>query len=145
MIFNKVLIASDHAGYELKKSFIEYLKSIGTKYSDLGPESIERVDYPDFAQKLCEQLKEENPKTMGLLICGSGMGMAIQANRYKHIRAALCMIPESAKLAREHNDANILCLGSRFITSENSISIFNEFFKTNFEGGRHKDRLLKIK
>jgi len=143
----KILIASDHAGFELK----EYLKKKLTQYffEDLGPSSESRVDYPDFAKKVCEKIKPEdtnqNPTQFGVLICGSGQGMAMTANKYPHIRAALCWDHTTARLSREHNNANILCLGGRLIPFSLACEIFEIFMKTEFAKGRHSDRVKKIK
>ena len=138
-------IASDHAGFSLKDTLV----SIGwdelkiDKVQDLGPPSEDRVDYPDFADSLCQKLKNSDTD-FGLLICGSGQGMAMRANKYSHIRAALCWDEESAKLAREHNNANVLCVGARLLSEEKIRSIIKTFFTTDFAGGRHAARVEKI-
>lgn len=119
------------------------LKEKDLSFEDLGPDSADRVDYPDFADKLCKKLKD-NPEAHGILICGSGQGMAMRANRYPYIRAALCWNKESAKLSREHNNANVLCVGSRLLEKDVIFSILDEFLKTDFEGGRHKARVDKL-
>ncbi len=138
----KVFIACDHAGFELKKSLI---KNFTSKYEffDLGCNSSVSVDYPDFAHELCKKIFQEKSK-FGVLICGSGIGMSMVANKYSNIRAALCCNENMARLARLHNNANILVLGSRLISSEEAIKCFNMFFNTNFEGGRHQGRLDKF-
>lgn len=135
-----LLIASDHAGFELK----EKLKTLLPAYEwiDLGPANTERVDYPDFAKKLVERVAKD--QTMGVLVCGSGQGMAIAANRHPGIRAALAWNEDVAKVAREHNDANILCLGARFIDSTLAGRLVDIFTATPFEGGRHANRVRKI-
>lgn len=143
----KIFIAADHAGLPLKKSLIELNPNL--PWQDLGAYDEASVDYPDFADKVALKLnplsdKFKMEKTCGVLICGSGQGMAIRANKYKHIRAALCLNPEIAKLAREHNDANVLCLGSRFTNSEMAQEILNIFLKTTFAGGRHEQRVAKL-
>ncbi len=144
-----ILLASDHGGFHLKQSLQSKLSNLNFK--DLGPDGDESVDYPDFAHKLCQQLDihlssdlNTNPNVMGLLICGSGQGVAMTANKYKSIRAALCWNEESARLARQHNNANVLCLGARLMEENKAYAIINEFFKTPFEGGRHLKRVTKI-
>lgn len=137
----KILIASDHAGFLLKEFLKEQLTKSGFKVSDLGCNSAEKsVDYPDFAQKLCKKLDGE----FGILICGSGVGISIAANRFKHIRAALCQSVKLAKLSRAHNDANVLCLGSRIVKNKTALSITKAFLNSKFEGGRHEGRVAKL-
>lgn len=143
MFQKKILIASDHAGFELKKELVKYLESQKYKVFDCGPDNNDSVDYPDFANKLCGYLKLNKAK-QGILICGSGIGMSISANRHDNVRAALCLTVEMAQLARQHNDANVLVLGSRLIKTEEAKEILNMFLKTKFEGGRHKRRIEKI-
>ena len=139
----KLYIASDHAGFTLK----EYLKkklSKKIKFDDQGPHSDEMsVNYPDFAHKLCKKVSK-NSLNMGILICGSGMGMAMAANRHKKIRAALCYSVENTKLSRLHNNANVITLGARLINKNIAIKCINTFLKTKFEGGRHLKRVKKI-
>ena len=133
-------IASDHAGFDLKLKLITACPSLPWK--DLGPSTDDRVDYPDFAKKLTEEL---NPDTdLGVLVCGSGQGMAIKANRVKHIRAALCWKPDIAQLSRAHNNANVLCLGSRVMNHEECVKTLEMFISTAFEGGRHQTRVNKL-
>ena len=117
---NEIIIASDHAGFDLKQHIIKLFKK-NTKFRDMGPFSDESVDYPDFAVKVCEIIEKERNKK-GVLICGSGIGMSMVANRFPHIRAALCSSEKMAKLSRQHNDANILVLGSRLISNEEAIT-----------------------
>ena len=138
----EILIGSDHAGFELKNQIKKYFNN-SYNFTDIGTFSEKSVDYPDFANELCERKIEENIK-FGVLICGSGLGMSMVANRHKNIRAALCLNEEMAKLSREHNDANILVLGSRLISYEEAIKCFNMFFKSKFEGNRHQARLDKF-
>ncbi len=142
-----IWIASDHAGFELKARLIETLqqhpKDFQTDLNDLGPNSTERVDYPDFARLVCERVLGQ-PNSLGVLICGSGQGMAIAANRNRRIRAALCWNEISAELARAHNDANVLCLGARMIDSELATKILKIFLSTAFEGERHVGRIQKL-
>ena len=137
----KLLIASDHAGFGLKKKLMEYFKN-KFEFNDFGTNSEESVDYPDFAHKLANEISIKN--LSGVLICGSGVGMSMVANRYNNVRAALCFNENMAKLSRQHNDANILVLGSRLISSEEAIKCFIMFFNTEFEGGRHQARLEKF-
>ncbi len=139
----KVFIATDHAAFFIKESVKEILSSFSSEVVDLGPFSDDRVDYPDFAHKLClEVLKESG--SCGVLICGSGIGMSMAANRHAKIRAALCHDSYSAHMARAHNDANVLCFGARAIGLGTIESICNSWFNTNFEGGRHTNRVEKI-
>ena len=134
-------IGSDHAGYQHKKTIIKYLKSKKIKIIDMGPETEESVDYPEYAHKVCEKIKENNK---GILICGSGNGISMAANKHKNIRAAICWNKKIAELARKHNDANILSIPARFINKKETIEILNVFLKTEFEGGRHQRRINKI-
>ncbi len=138
----EILIASDHAGFELKKKIIlEFEKR--HKFLDLGPFTIDSVDYPDFAKKLSDNI-DKNKFEKGVLICGSGIGMSMVANRFKNVRAALCLNNEMAKLARQHNNANVLVLGSRLISVEEAIKCLIVFLETKFESGRHQARLDKF-
>ena len=139
----KVSIASDHAGFAMKKKIMEYLESDDFSLIDRGPDSSDSVDYPDFAKKVCNDLVEEDADR-GILICGSGQGMAMVANKYKGIRAALCVSEEMTELARAHNDANILTLGARLVDESTAISCVDKFFSTPFEGDRHIKRVNKI-
>ena len=139
---NKVLIASDHAGFKLKKILIEELQG-EIKFEDLGPFSENSVDYPDYAKKLSKKIDLKN-NLVGVLICGSGIGMSMVANRFKNVRAALCMNNKMSMLARQHNNANILVLGSRLISEQEAIKCLLVFLKTNYEGGRHQARLDKF-
>ena len=139
---NKVLIASDHAGFKLKKILIEELQGEIT-FEDLGPFSENSVDYPDYAKKLSKKIDLKND-LIGVLICGSGIGMSMVANRFKNVRAALCMNDKMSILARQHNNANILVLGSRLISEQDAIKCLLVFLKTNYEGGRHQARLDKF-
>ena len=140
----KIYIASDHAGFALKKFLITESKKNKFQLIDLGCDSAEKsVDYPDYAQKLCKKIKK-NSADFGILICGSGIGISIAANRFKHIRAALCHSAKSAKLSRAHNDANILCLGARVVKNSSALSILKAFFTSKFEGERHARRVTKL-
>ena len=134
-----IAIASDHAGFELKSALIRMFSDV----TDLGPATKDSVDYTDFANKLCEWvLAGENRR--GVLICGSGIGMSIAANRHPGIRAALVDNPELVMLARQHNEANVLCLGARFMTEELAQACLHTFLRTEFEGGRHQKRVEKL-
>ena len=139
---NEILIASDHAGFKLKKILIEQFQS-KFKFDDLGPFSQNSVDYPDYAKKLSKRI-DSNNDLIGVLICGSGIGMSMVANKFKNVRAALCMNNKMSKLARQHNNANILVLGSRLISEQEAIKCLLTFLKTNYEGGRHQARLNKF-
>jgi ribose 5-phosphate isomerase B len=140
---NIIPIGADHAGYELKEILIPYLESKGYSIKDFGCNSNESVDYPDFAHPVASMI--ENDATMlGILICGSGNGINMTANKHQGVRGALCWLPEIAELARLHNNANILVLPARFLTTEAAMKIVDLFFSTNFEGGRHQNRVEKI-
>lgn len=139
----RVLIASDHAGFQLKEDLKSWLRSSGWQVLDMGPDSDARTDYPDFADKLCVAMAVDE-SLRGILICGSGQGMAIRANRYPHIRAALCFSDEMTRLSREHNDANVLCVGSRFTSLDDAKRFWEIFSTTPFEGGRHQARVNKL-
>ena len=140
---NKILIASDHAGFKLKEVIKKYLNKKKYKFFDLGPSKIAKVDYPDFAHKLSKKI-HQNSKLTGILICGSGTGMAMTANKYKKVRAALCYDLKSTKLSRLHNNANIITLGSRLTKKNLAIKCVGIFLSTKFEGGRHQKRIKKI-
>ena len=139
----KISIASDHAGFEMKKKIMKYLEENGFSLIDRGPSNTESVDYPDFAKKVCNDLLDQNVDR-GILVCGSGQGMAMVANKHKGIRAALCNSEEMTELARAHNDANILTLGARFIDESLALSCVEKFISTSFEGDRHIQRVNKI-
>jgi len=138
----KIFIASDHAGYNLK-AFIIFKLSKEKKILDLGPNSKNSVDYPDYAKKLSKKVAS-NKESFGILVCGSGMGMAITANKTKNIRAALCYSPNNTKLSRLHNNANIITLGARLTNKNKALNLIRVFLKTKFEGGRHLRRVKKI-
>jgi ribose 5-phosphate isomerase B len=139
----KIFISSDHAGYNLKEAIKFYLDKKKYKYTDLGPNNNKRVDYPIYAHKLAKKVKIDK-NHVGILICGSGIGMNIAANRHKNIRAALCFNLKSTKLSRLHNDANIITLGSRLLKKKNVLNYVNVFLNTKFESGRHLKRIKKI-
>ena len=138
----KIFIASDHAGFKLKNSvLVKFSKKYNIK--DLGPFSNNSVDYPDFAKKLSKRVAL-NKGSYGILVCGSGMGMAITANKTKNIRAALCYSAKNTKLSRLHNNANIITLGSRSVNKNKAINLIKIFLDTKFEGGRHLRRIRKM-
>ena len=139
----KIFISSDHAGFKLKEAIKFHLSIKKISFQDMGPENDNRVDYPDFAHKVARRVKA-NKNNVGILVCGSGMGMNIAANRHKNIRAAQCFNLKSTKLSRLHNDANIITLGSRLLSKKNALSCINVFLNTKFEGGRHSKRIKKI-
>lgn len=136
-------LASDHAGYELKQYVKTYLEKHNIEYKDYGCYSEESCDYPDFAHALANGIKAEEC-VKGVAICGSGEGISMTLNKHSHIRAALCWIPEIAHMTRLHNDANVLVMPGRYISQEVAASIMDEFFNTEFEGGRHIRRVEKI-
>ena len=138
-----ISIASDHAGFEMKNKIIDYLESNDFSLIDRGPANADSVDYPDFAKKVCNDIAEANANR-GILICGSGQGMAMVANKHKGIRAALCVTNEMVELARAHNDANVLTIGARLVDESTAISFVDKFFSSPFEGDRHIERVKKI-
>ena len=138
-----ISIGNDHAGVVLKKHIVKYLNERGFKINNKGTNSDKSVDYPDFIHPVSKEV-EENEADIGIIICGSGNGAAMTANKRKNIRAALCWNKEISKLARQHNDANILSIPSRFVSTSEVIDIVDAFIKTNFEGGRHRRRIEKI-
>ena len=139
----KIFISSDHAGFRVKESIKDYLTTKKIEFEDLGPKNDNRVDYPDYAHKVARRVKL-NKRNVGILVCGSGTGMNIAANKHKNIRAAQCFNLKSTKLSRLHNDANIITLGSRLITKKNALKFVSVFLDTKFEGGRHLRRVKKI-
>lgn len=136
-------LASDHAGFELKKFVKQWLEQKGWEYKDFGTYSTASCDYPDFAHPLAEAV-EAGECYPGIAICGSGEGISMTLNKHQGIRAALCWIPEIARLARQHNDSNVLVMPGRFIDTATADQIMTEFFNTAFEGGRHQARIDKI-
>ena len=138
----KLYIASDHAGYPLKQVIVkEFLSKKGINFQDLGTNSEKSVDYPKFAKKLC---KKVNKSSMGILICGSGIGVSISANRYKHIRASLCHNVNSARMTRKHNDSNVICLQGRPFVKKKIFAMLDAYFDTEFEEGRHTRRVEQL-
>ncbi|RPJ71022.1 MAG: ribose 5-phosphate isomerase B [Alphaproteobacteria bacterium] len=138
----KIVIGSDHAAFEMKEFVREFLLSKKIDVIDVGTKSAERCDYPDYASALVKEVLKN--KIPGILLCGSGIGVSIVANRYKGIRAALCRSPYDAEMARKHNDANVLCLGARTNSEEEIKAIIEAWMAAEFEGGRHLDRLNKF-
>ncbi len=138
-----IFISSDHAGYKLKEEIKKHLKRKKLFFEDMGPSNSQKVDYPDYAHKLARKVKV-NKKNVGILVCGSGTGMNIVANKHKNIRAAQCFNLKSTKLSRLHNDANVITLGSRLITKKHALKFVSVFLNTKFDGGRHLKRVKKI-
>ena len=139
----KILIASDHAGFELKEKLERALNALGYEVEDLGTDSTESTDYADYAHPLAQRVSDGEVKR-GVLLCGTGLGMSYTANRHPHVRAAVAWNPEIAKLAREHNDANILVVPARFVSEQLGVDILKTWLDTPFEGGRHSRRVEKI-
>lgn len=142
-IHGKIAVGSDHAGVDLKEEIAQTLREWGHDVVDLGTNSAESVDYPDYAAAMAKAL-EAGRAQRGVLICGTGIGISIAANRFPHIRAALCHDETTARLAREHNDANVLAMGSRVISREVALSCLRAFLETEFAGGRHQRRVDKL-
>lgn len=140
----KIALAADHAGFEEKEKIKRTLDKLGITYDDMGTNSPDSVDYPDYALRVAEAVGEGSYE-QGLLFCGSGTGMAISANKVKGVRAAVAWNPEIARLAREHNNANVLALPARFTTEDEASEIVTAWFEADFEGGRHERRVEKIK
>lgn len=143
MILNKIAIGCDHAGFVLKEQIKKHLKNNNVEVNDFGAFSEDSTDYAEYSHMVASSVNEKNT-TVGILICGSGNGINMTANKHNGIRAALCWNAEIAKLARQHNDANILSLPARFISEESAIEIVKVFLEEKFEGGRHQRRVLKI-
>jgi ribose 5-phosphate isomerase B len=143
MVTERIAVAADHAGADLKAALSEVLRERGYEVLDLGTNGPESVDYPDFAAKLAAALAE-GQASRGVLVCGTGIGISIAANRYPHIRAALCHGVTDARLARQHNDANVLALGARTTGVEIARECLEAFLDTAFEGGRHQRRIDKM-
>ena len=145
-MYSRISLGSDHAGFELKEKIKSYLNTITNhklEINDWGCYSEDRVDYPDFAHKVAEDITL-NKSDLGILVCGSGNGISMAANKWEGIRCALCWNSEIANMARLHNDANILSLPGRYISLEEAIKCVDEFLNTPFEGGRHSERIQKI-
>jgi len=139
----KIAISNDHAGVELKNAIASHLKSLGHTVIDNGTNSSESVDYPDFTERTAIQVKNHEAD-LGIVICGTGIGASITANKFKGIRAALCHDIYTAKMAKKHNDANIIALGGRILTPEKAIKIVDSFLSETFDGKRHSRRIAKI-
>ncbi|MCE7862238.1 MAG: ribose 5-phosphate isomerase B [Bacteroidetes bacterium CHB5] len=139
----KLAIGADHAGFDYKEKLIAELKAQGHHVVDFGTHSTDSVDYPDFAHPVADSV-ESKKSELGILICGSANGVAITANKHQGIRAAICWLPELAALARQHNNANVVCIPARFISVADAITIVNTFLTSAFEGGRHSRRVEKI-
>ena len=142
-MFNKIFLSSDHGGFQLKEKVKSFLIDNNFEYEDLGCSSLEPVDYPDFAKLLSNKIKDKN-NSKGIIFCGTGIGISIAANRFQHIRAALCTSVEMASKSRKHNDANVLALGGRILEDKLALQIVKEFLQTDFEAGRHSIRVDKI-
>lgn len=138
-----IALASDHAGWERKQVVMDHLKNLGIEYKDFGSFSNESTDYADWAHPMASSV-EKGEFTYGISLCGSGNGINMTVNKHPAIRSALCWIPEIAALARQHNDANVLSLPARFITDQQAIEIVDAFLNSEFEGGRHLNRINKI-
>ncbi|MBC7389310.1 MAG: ribose 5-phosphate isomerase B [Opitutaceae bacterium] len=139
----KIAISSDHAGVEYKRALVEFVQELGYFIEDLGPYNEDSVDYPDFAHKLAEKVLSKEAD-LGIVLCGTGNGVAMAANKHQGIRAGLCWNKEIASLIRQHNDANILALPARFVNVEEAKEIVKAYLETPFEGGRHQRRVDKI-
>ena len=142
-IFKRICIASDHAGFQLKESIKNSLINRNISIIDLGPINKNSVDYPDYAKRVSNRVKSKK-SDVGILVCGSGIGMSISANKTKGIRAAVCYNSKSTRLSRQHNDANIIAIGSRLTKKKTALQLVAIFLKTKFEGGRHLMRVKKI-
>lgn len=139
----KIAIGSDHAGFEQKEFLKQFLTEKGYTVTDHGTHSLDSVDYPDYSHAVANAVLD-NSDTLGILLCGSGNGVCLTANKHKGIRAALCWLPELGALARQHNNANILCLPARYISNNTAAEITTSFLSASFEGGRHERRVEKI-
>ncbi|MBX9691486.1 MAG: ribose 5-phosphate isomerase B [Cyanobacteria bacterium] len=140
---DRIALGSDHAGFAAKEEIKKLLEGEGIEFEDLGTHSTDSCDYPDYARRVAESVADGRfPR--GILCCGSGIGVSIVANKVKGIRAALCRDSESAKLSRQHNDANVLCIAARMTSADDLKEIINQWLSTEFEGGRHKSRVDKI-
>ena len=139
----RIILASDHAGFKLKEEIKKFLISKRELVLDLGTKNTNSVDYPDFAHRLSSKIKK-NGKQLGVLVCGSGIGMEMAANRHKNVRAALCYSVRSARLSREHNDANVITLGARLTNKKLALKCISTFINAKFKGGRHLRRVKKI-
>lgn len=139
----KLAIGGDHAGFQLKSKFIQEIEKLGHEIKDFGPYSEDSCDYPDFAHPVAKGVQDKT-FDLGILICGSGNGVNMVANKYSDVRSALCWEPELAKMAKEHNNSNILAIPARYISEEKALEILKMYLSTPFEGGRHERRVNKI-
>ncbi|MEA2066237.1 MAG: ribose 5-phosphate isomerase B [Thermotogota bacterium] len=139
----KIALGSDHAGFELKEHVKEYLKQQKIEIIDYGTDSNRSVDYPDYGKKVAKAV-QSGEFDRGIVICGTGIGISMVANKYKNVRAALCLYPKMAEMARKHNNANVLAMGGRLVAPQLALDILEVFLKTDFEGGKHKRRVDKI-
>jgi ribose 5-phosphate isomerase B len=139
----RLAVGADHAGYELKGALVAELAKLGFEIQDLGTDSLESCDYPDYAHAVSDAI-EEGRADLGILVCGTGVGMSIAANRHAGVRAVVCSEPFSARMSRRHNDANVLCLGARVVGLGTALDILDAFLHTPFEGGRHERRVSKM-
>ena len=139
----KIVIGADHAGFEYKEAIKQYLTKKNIEVLDVGTHSLDSCDYPDYAHAAAREIENGNME-YGILICGSAIGVSVTANKHQQIRAALCWQNEIAKLSRQHNNANIICLPSRFVTLDDALEMTHTFLTTDFEGGRHQKRVDKI-
>ena len=142
-LFKKISLGSDHAGYNLKEDIKKYLSKKKIRVIDLGPKTNKSVDYPDYAKRVARHVSSKKTN-LGILVCGSGTGMAMSANKFKKIRAAVCYNSLSTRLSRRHNNANILALGSRLTKKNIALKLINIFLSTKFDGGRHLRRVKKV-
>lgn len=139
----KLAVGADHAGFLMKESVAAYLRTQGHEIIDFGTHSTDRADYPDYAHPLAHAV-ESGEVDLGILVCGSGNGVCITANRHAGVRAVLAWLPEVAALGRQHNDANVLCLPARYVSDAEAFAIVDQFLSASFEGGRHAQRVQKI-
>ncbi|TYB91405.1 MAG: ribose 5-phosphate isomerase B [Kosmotoga sp.] len=139
----KIALGSDHAGFKLKEHVKKYLSKKGIDVIDYGTDSDRSVDYPDYGKKVAKAVQSAEVDR-GIVICGTGIGVSMVANKYKNVRAALCLYPKMAEMARRHNNANVLAMGGRLVAPQLALDILDVFLKTNFEGGKHKRRVDKI-
>jgi ribose 5-phosphate isomerase B len=139
----KLFVGSDHAGFQLKTALVKLARELGHEVEDLGPKTADRVDYPDFGAKVGRAVVE-NPGSRGLVCCGSGIGISIAANKIPGVRAALTWNEDSARLSRQHNDANVLAVGERMVSQGEAEGMLRVWLETEFEGGRHADRVAKL-
>lgn len=139
----RIAVAGDHADVEMKDNLAQFVEDMGYEVLNLGTHGIDRVDYPDYARKVCESIKN-GESDLGILVCGTGIGMCIAANKFASIRAANVTLPQVAPLARQHNNANVLTLSARFVDEQTNKQIIKEFLGAKFEGRRHAERLEKI-